>query len=164
MTVGEKIKRIRKFRGLTQKELGVAIGLDEKTADVRIAQYETAYRVPKKDSLIKMAAVLKADLSNFYMESPGSAKDIIQMFFRLDEDNSAALQSVSQFMREWLYQKKALEAGEITQEEYFEWKINWSPQEGEGTNDSVGDRLACIGSGAHFGDEQGASRDYEVEG
>ena len=49
MTVGEKIKKIRTFRGMTQKELGLAIGFEEKGADNRIAQYETNYRVPKRE-------------------------------------------------------------------------------------------------------------------
>lgn len=30
MTVGEKIKKIRTFRGMTQKELGLAIGFEER--------------------------------------------------------------------------------------------------------------------------------------
>ena len=58
MTVGEKIKKIRTFRGMTQKELGLAVGFEEKGADNRIAQYETNYRVPKKDLLNKIAEVL----------------------------------------------------------------------------------------------------------
>ena len=41
MAVGERIKRARNFRGMTQKELGVAIGFEEKSADIRIAQYES---------------------------------------------------------------------------------------------------------------------------
>ena len=49
MTVGEKIKYIRTFRGITQQQLGVAIGLPAKGADNRMAQYETNYRVPKKE-------------------------------------------------------------------------------------------------------------------
>ena len=32
---------------MTQKELGLAVGFEEKGADNRIAQYETNYRVPK---------------------------------------------------------------------------------------------------------------------
>ena len=44
MTVGEKIKYIRTFRGMTQQQLGVAIGLSAKGADNRMAQYETNYR------------------------------------------------------------------------------------------------------------------------
>ena len=30
MTVGDKIKKIRTFRGMTQKELGLAVGFEEK--------------------------------------------------------------------------------------------------------------------------------------
>ena len=40
MAVGDRIKRVRNFRGMTMKELGMAVGFDEKSADVRIAQYE----------------------------------------------------------------------------------------------------------------------------
>ena len=58
MTVGEKIKFIRNFRGITQKELGVGIGFDEKGADNRIAQYETNYRVLNKNTLLQIAKVL----------------------------------------------------------------------------------------------------------
>ena len=46
MTVGDKIKKIRAFRGMTQKELGVAIGLEENGADNRVAQYETRQAKP----------------------------------------------------------------------------------------------------------------------
>ena len=65
MTLGEKLKRIRTFRGMTQKDLGVAVGFDEKGADNRIAQYETNYRVPKEDLLKKMAKVLRVSPYNF---------------------------------------------------------------------------------------------------
>lgn len=52
MTVGDKIKKIRTFRGMTQKELGLAIGFEEKGAVNRIAQYETNYCVPNTDVLL----------------------------------------------------------------------------------------------------------------
>ena len=44
MSTGENIKRIRKFRGMTQKELGIAIGIGEESASPRMAQYETDNR------------------------------------------------------------------------------------------------------------------------
>ena len=47
MTIGDKIKKIRTFRKMTQAELGAALGWGEKGAN-RLAQYETNYRVPKK--------------------------------------------------------------------------------------------------------------------
>ena len=49
MAVGDRIKRVRNFRGMTMKELGMAVGFDEKSADVRIAQYENNSRKPKEE-------------------------------------------------------------------------------------------------------------------
>ena len=91
LTVGEKIKLIRTFRGMTQRELGVNIGLDEKGADNRMAQYETNYRVPKKDMLYDIAKALDVNPLNFVSEVLGSAEDIMQTFFWLDEDNRGAI-------------------------------------------------------------------------
>ena len=70
MTDGDKIKKIRTFPGKTQKELGVATGFDEKGAGNRIAQYETNYRVPKKELLDKIAA----ELFHFTTESAASVR------------------------------------------------------------------------------------------
>jgi len=91
MTVGEKIKKIRTFRGMTQKELGLAVGFEEKGADNRIAQYETNYRVPKRDLLDKIAEALHVDCQNFYTIEPGCAEDFMRTFFWLDEDTPRAI-------------------------------------------------------------------------
>ena len=32
---------------------------------------------------------------------------------------------VDEFMHEWLLRQQELDAGEITRDEYFEWKLNW---------------------------------------
>lgn len=64
MAIGDRIKRARNFRGMTQKELGMAVGLDEKSADIRIAQYESGTRTPKEDLLKKIAEVTNYDLSS----------------------------------------------------------------------------------------------------
>ena len=41
MQISERIKRIQEFRRITQKDLGVEIVFPEKSAAVRIAQYES---------------------------------------------------------------------------------------------------------------------------
>ena len=41
MAIGERIKYFRNLRGMTQKYLGQIVGFPIKTADVRMAQYET---------------------------------------------------------------------------------------------------------------------------
>lgn len=172
MTVGEKIKTIRTFRGMTQRELGLAVGFPEKNADNRIAQYETDYRVPRKEMLDKIAFALHANCLNFYSicERAGAAEDIMRTLFWLEESNMGRVQLVqttpntlpekhddrlraiedttfhynpsddwpvcppvaiyfdcivNSFMREWLVRQQEYRAGEITREEYFEWKLNW---------------------------------------
>ena len=44
MAISERIRFIRNLRGITQKALGISAGLPEKTADIRIAQYESGVR------------------------------------------------------------------------------------------------------------------------
>ena len=61
MTVGQRIKKIRKFRGKTLKEVGVALGNPEKTADVRVAQYESGKRNPTDETIELLAKILKVN-------------------------------------------------------------------------------------------------------
>ena len=132
MTIGDKIKKIRTFRGMTQKELGLAIGFEEKGADNRIAQYETNYRVPKRELLDKIAQALRVDRQNFYPGKTGASDDTAVRYN--DTDDWPAQPPVGiyfnyglvdEFMREWLLRQQELHAGEITRDEYFEWKLNW---------------------------------------
>jgi len=156
--IGERIKRIRTFRGITQKELGLKIGYDEKSADVRIAQYESNYRVPKKDTILQIAEALDINYVAISANDSGSAEDIMQTLFWLDEQNDAVLNLfefkpasktngtfdtneyniaspligitieyglVNDFLHEWMKRKTELKNGEISRNEYFEWKINW---------------------------------------
>ena len=44
MAIGERIHFFRLLRGMTQKYLGTAVGFPERSADVRLAQYETGSR------------------------------------------------------------------------------------------------------------------------
>jgi transcriptional regulator with XRE-family HTH domain len=165
MTIGEKIRIIRKFRNISLEELGVSIGFEEKSAANRMTQYETNYRVPKKDSLIQIAKVLNVNPLNFFVEITGTAEDIIQTLFWLDESSPDAVNlfrlsrdsgmsvdsdegearyiesdswpaeppiglwfrygTVDILLREWAIRKEELNRGEITRDEYFEWKLNW---------------------------------------
>lgn len=134
MVLGERIKRIRTFRGLTQRELGLKLGYEERNADVRIAQYESGYRVPKNNTLMEMAKILNVNYIHFIGVTPGCAEDIMLTFLWLDEDDWPAHAPVgmwleyglvNDFMREWCLRKEQLKSGEISEDEYFEWKINW---------------------------------------
>lgn len=58
-----ELKMVYKSKNhLTQKELGIALGFPEDSADVRIAQYETDTRKPRDEILVKMAKTLNVPL------------------------------------------------------------------------------------------------------
>ena len=60
MTIGGNIKKYREKKGLTQKELGAALGL----AEITIRQYENNKREPKYERLYVIADVLSVSVSD----------------------------------------------------------------------------------------------------
>ena len=86
MTIGEKIKRVRRFRKMTQTELGLAVGLGE-NAQNRIAHYERGTRVPQKELLDRMAEVLDVNRYMLYDLTGQSSSEFLQIMFWLEEAN-----------------------------------------------------------------------------
>ena len=59
MAIGERIRFFRNLRGMTQKYLGIKLGFSERTADIRMAQYEAGTRTPKASMVESLAYVLE---------------------------------------------------------------------------------------------------------
>ena len=81
MNTGKKIKLIRTFRGLTQKELGEACGIHE----VAIRKYELGKNLPKPEQLRKIADALGVNVNSlmeFDIEADG---DVLPLLFAIDE-------------------------------------------------------------------------------
>lgn len=143
MTVGEKIKKIRLVRGMTQKELGEKVGL----TDVRIRQYELNNRTPKEELLRKIAEVLEVNYYALCEPRWSSIEELVFTLFDLEEQNRLRLQllpdnledgqqkevgilfeeeKLQEFLKEWLIRKEELQEGKMEEKEYEEWKRNWS--------------------------------------
>ena len=90
MTIGDKIKKIRTFRKMTQAELGAALGWGEKGAN-RLAQYETNYRVPKKELVTEMAKILNVNPWTLYDATTMDATEFMELLFWIDEFNPSAI-------------------------------------------------------------------------
>ena len=58
MAIGERIHWFRLMREMTQKYLGIAVGFPKRSADVRLAQYETGTRKPKAELTSALAQAL----------------------------------------------------------------------------------------------------------
>ncbi len=100
MTIGQRIKIIREFRKLTQKELGIKCGFTESNADVRIRQYENNTKIPRKDTLMKIAEALDVNCLALENYSNGNAEDVMETLFWLEE-----LCSITLFSLDYEYEK-----------------------------------------------------------
>ena len=144
MAIGERIRFIRNLRGMTQKYLGMAIGFDEKTADVRMAQYESGTRTPKADLTATLARTL--DVSPKALDLPDIDTDIGLMHtlfaledlrglqigeidgevcLRLDKSRGMTYVGMLDMLTAWQREASKLKAGEITKEQYDQWRYRY---------------------------------------
>ena len=85
MTVGEKIKKYRQLKGMTKRELGVAVGFKEGTADVRISQYESDKTVPRRENMALIASVLDVEEEALADINVSSFADVMHVLFEFEE-------------------------------------------------------------------------------
>ena len=85
MTLGKKIRKYRVLNGLTQKELGLAVGFSEATADSRIRKYESDSMKPKDSMREKIAQALEVDLSAISDIDIATYEDVMQVLFLFEE-------------------------------------------------------------------------------
>ena len=85
MAIGERIHFIRSLRGMTQKYLGMMVGFSEKTADVRMAQYETGARTPKADLTAELARVLDVSPKALDVPEIDSYVGLMHTLFALED-------------------------------------------------------------------------------
>lgn len=148
MAIGQRIKFFRKRKGMTQKQLGELLGFKGRTSDVRMAQYESEARVPKQDLVNMMADILgvapKAltvpDIDTHFglLHTLFALEDIYglkisekdgEICLSLDHDITPLLSDVDTMLRAWQKQSAMLENGEISREEYDEWRYTYPKQE-----------------------------------
>ena len=83
MQIGDKVKLLRKERGLTQSQLGDAIGQERST----IACYESGKRTPDVVTLEKLAAYFKVSLD--YFSTKSEADIMVELLARTNSFFSA---------------------------------------------------------------------------
>ena len=144
MAIGERIHFFRLPRGMTQKYLGMSLGFPEKSADVRLAQYETGSRTPKADLTAALAEVLDVSPHALSVPDIDSYVGLMHTLFTLEDNyglkvsdldgeiclkvdvrkNKDAAQ-LHEMLWTWREQAAKLEAAEISQEEYDRWRYHY---------------------------------------
>lgn len=152
MAIGERIRSIRNLRRMTQKHLGMAVGFDEKTADIRVAQYESGTRTPKEKLLADFANALGVSPLALDVPDIGSYDSLLHTLFALEDlygivisnidgelcltlDRGRGTSYLSMFdmFSAWRREAAKLENGEITKAEYDDWRYNYPKSEVERT-------------------------------
>ena len=144
MGIGERISFFRNMRGMTQKLLGIKVGFPERSADVRLAQYETGVRTPKADITAALAEALDVSPHALSVPDIDSYVGLMHTLFTLEDnyglkiteqDGELALQvdfrknkdaaRLHEMLWAWREQAAKLEAGEISREEYDKWRYHY---------------------------------------
>lgn len=86
MNTGMRIRRFRILRGMTQKALGVATGFPPKSADIRIAQYESGVRMPKNSLICSLAQALDVSPSALTVPRIRSTEELSSLLLALEDE------------------------------------------------------------------------------
>jgi len=74
-----RLKNARLAKGLSQKALGIAAGMDEFSASPRMNHYERGRHAPDFSALRRLARVLEVPTAYFYAEEEWLAEWLITM-------------------------------------------------------------------------------------
>ena len=144
MAIGERIHFFRIMRGMTQKYLGMLVGFPERSADVRLAQYETGSRKPKADLTAALAQALDVapqaldipDIDSYVglMHTLFVLEDIYgltiteadgEVCLKVNKDKSKDAAELLKMLCAWQEQATKLSAEEISREDYDQWRYNY---------------------------------------
>ena len=144
MAIGERIRFFRNKKGVTQKYLGQVVGFPERSADVRMAQYETGSRTPKADLTRTLAGFFEVSTDALTVPDIDSDIGLMHTLFaledirgltvgeidgeiclKLDKSRGKTYVDMLEMLSAWAEQAKKLEAGEITREDYDRWRYNY---------------------------------------
>lgn len=144
MAIGERIRFFRNLCGMTQKYLGQVVGFPEKTADIRMAQYESGSRTPKSDLTENLAGVLGVSPLALSVPDIDSYLGLMHTLFTLEDrygltvektENGVSLRvdprkgkdaaELSEMINAWAEQAENYHNGDISREDYDKWRYNY---------------------------------------
>ena len=144
MAIGERIHFFRLMRGITQKYLGTAVGFPERSADVRLAQYETGTRKPKAELTSALAQALDVapqaldvpDIDSYIglMHTLFTLEDLYglsvseadgEVCLKVNKDKGKDAAELLKMLYAWKEQADKLNAEAIDREQYDQWRYHY---------------------------------------
>lgn len=129
---------------MTQKYLGTIVGFPEKTADIRMAQYESGSRTPKADLTNKLAEVFEISPQALSVPDIDSYIGLMHTLFTLEDrygltiektENGVSIYAdpkkgtdateLSEMLNAWAEQSEKYHNGDINRDDYDKWRYNY---------------------------------------
>ena len=129
---------------VAQKYLGQVVGFPEKTADIRMAQYESGSRTPKADLTNKLAEVFDISPQALSVPDIDSYIGLMHTLFTLEDrygltivktENGISMYAdprkgpdaaeLSEMLNAWAEQSEKYHNGDINRDEYDKWRYNY---------------------------------------
>lgn len=139
MTIGTRIRRLRKDVDMTQRELADEVGLTESA----IRNYERGIRVPSDEQIEKIARALDVSADSIREIGVTGARGALEVLFRYEHelslrpvvtDDGIAVavnpkregsQKAAAALKAWKRMRDRVDAGEVSEDEYEAWKARF---------------------------------------
>ena len=143
MAIAERINYFRNKCGMTMKYLGQRLGYAEKSADVRVAQYEAGSRKPKEDTIRALAEIFDVSPAALDVPDIDSYIGIMHTLFTLEDQYTLSADLIDgepvlrfgtdikkrsqlwNLFTAWADQANRYHNGEISEEEYNNWRYHY---------------------------------------
>ena len=118
MADGSRIRELRTRRGLLQRELAEMAGVTESA----VRNYELGLRTPRPqhlEALARALGVAPAALADYGVETARDARVAV-------DPAAPGAQKLDAAVRAWAAMRARRDSGEISEEEYLDWKRGFS--------------------------------------
>lgn len=143
MAIAERINYFRNKCGMTMKYLGQRLGYAERSADVRVAQYESGTRKPKEETIRALAEIFNVSPAALDVPDIDSYIGIMHTLFVLEDQYGLSADLIdgepvlrfsidikkSEFLwnliSSWATEADRHRTGEISEDAYNTWRYHF---------------------------------------
>ena len=147
MSIGDRIQFFRKKQNLTQRKLGLLMGYSDNTTDVRITQYESDKKIPKPETLEKIAEILDVCVEALQAPNLDSDDAFMHTLFLLEDEFGLQIKEIddnyhlvfdpdhpryrvtSIMLSDWYHTLSGYKKGSYPKTEYDKWRYNYPEYE-----------------------------------
>lgn len=132
LAMGRSIRTLRSKRDLTQKELAELSGVSESS----LRSYELGARYPKAECIVAIAEALDVPPETLDTCNITTELELLHALFRAEDQFGIVTdcygfvgggsEKMQEAMSEWFWMSFKLQDGEITEEQYQDWKDTYT--------------------------------------